>query len=440
MQEPQGKLKSILVSRKTLLILIGLFVAAFLVYMATGDGHPTAYDYYVRLADAFLHGRLYLTDNPSWLNELVPNPAGFGWYVVYPPFPAVLMTPLVAVFGLNLNQTLFGIFFAAATVPLAYLVARDVSKRKQPQEPNPKQYRTSIWFAALFGFGTLFWYLASLGSVWLIAQVISAFFLFLALHEQFNKNRPLLIGLLVGASFWCRLPTALAIFFFAGMAISQQQTQGLISKFKSALPTLAKLAIGMAVFVLADFAYNYVRFGTIFDVGYWMIPGVMDEPWFSNGHFSLLYIQENLKPFLTGLPALTGTAPFIQFPMSGMAIWFTTPAFLFVLKDPFKVPIYALRQKSKLNYIKSQIKDPLTWWSWLAVFCIAAIIFTNAATGWGFGYRYAMDFYPFLFVLAVKGMGTNLKWYHKLLIIAGIAINAWGVLAINKFPDIRVLT
>jgi len=50
-----------------------------------------------------------------------------------------------------------------------------------------------------------------------------------------------------------------------------------------------------------------------------------------------------------------------------------------------------------------------------------------------------MDFYPFLFILTVRGMGTNLKWYHKLLIILGIIVNAWGVIAINKFPNVPVL-
>ena len=105
--------------------------------------------------------------------------------------------------------------------------------------------------------------------------------------------------------------------------------------------------------------------------------------------------------------------------MSGMAIWFTTPAFIFALK--------------------SKIKDSVTWWSWLAIFSIAAVIFTNAATGWGFGYRYAVDFYPFLFLLTVRGMGGNLKWYHKVLIIIGVIVNLIGVVAINKFPGASVL-
>jgi hypothetical protein len=306
--------------------------------------------------------------------------------------------------------------FAAASVPLAYIVSRDILvKTKQ----TPASKSTYVWFAMLFGFSTLFWYLASIGSVWLIAQVIATFFMLLALHESFTKNRPLLVGLLIGASYWCRLPPVLGVFFFAGLAITQQQDLGLKNKFKSALPYLAKLAVGVGIFVLFNFAYNYVRFGSVFDVGYWMIPGVLNEPWFSHGHFSLLYITDNLRPFLTGLPILTSVAPYIQFPMAGIAIWVTTPAFVFALK--------------------SKVKDPVTWWSWLAIICIAAVIFTNAATGWGFGYRYAMDFYPFLFLLTVRGMGSNLKWYHKALIIIGVIVNCWGVLAINKFPGVPVL-
>ncbi|MCW4029242.1 MAG: DUF4407 domain-containing protein [Candidatus Bathyarchaeota archaeon] len=402
---------------QTAVILVVLFVAAFGVYWVTGEGH-TWYDYYVRLADAFLHGRLYLLDNPSWLNELIPNPNGPGWYVVYPPLPAFLMTPFVAIWGLNLNQTLFGLFFAAATVSIAYMLSKSVLKKAQ-EAPPKNNYQSYVWFAVLFGFSTIFWYLSSIGSVWLIAQVIATFFMFLALYEAFNKNRPLLIGLLVGASFWCRLPTVLGIFFFVAMAISQQPIKGIAGKFTSALPYLLKLAIGTGIFVVFEFLYNYARFGTIFPVGYWMIPGVLDEPWFSHGHFSLLYIADNLTPFLTGLPILTSVAPYVQFPMSGIAIWITTPAFIFALK--------------------SKLKDPVTWSSWLAIFCIAAVIFTNAATGWGFGYRYAMDFYPFLFILTVRGMGSNLKWYHKLLIIIGIIVNCWGVIAINKFPDVSVL-
>ena len=88
---------------------------------------------------------------------------------------------------------------------------------------------------------------------------------------------------------------------------------------------------------------------------------------------------------------------------------------------------------------KSKIKDKVTLSSWFGILSIAVVIFTNAATGWGFGYRYAVDFYPFLFLLTVRGMGSDLKWYHKILIIIGVIVNLVGVLAINKFPGAKVL-
>ena len=62
-------------------------------------------------------------------------------------------------------------------MPLAYLVARSVlAKTKQADAAKKSTY---VWFAVLFGFGTIFWYLSSIGSVWLIAQVIATFFLLL---------------------------------------------------------------------------------------------------------------------------------------------------------------------------------------------------------------------------------------------------------------------
>jgi hypothetical protein len=399
---------------KTALICIVLFAVAFSVYWVTGEGHPNWYNYYLRLADAFLHGRLYLIDHPSWLNELIPNPTGPGYYVVYPPLPAFLMTPIVALFGVDFNQTLISVFVGSLTVILAYFVAKDTLKKP---DGTPPKNSSAIWFAALFGFGTIFWWLASNGSVWLIAQVFSVFFLFLALHEAFNKKRPLIMGLLLGASFWCRLPTILSIFFFVGIIISETQSQGWKTKIRASLPALIKLGIGAGVFVAFDMAYNFVRFGSLFDVGYWMIPGVLNEPWFSHGLFSLQYIPENLTPFFTGLPTFISTAPYMVAPITGVAIWFTTPAFIFALK--------------------SKVRSAVTWSAWIAILATAFVIFTKGLSGWGFGYRYAVDFYPLLYVLTVRGMGENLRWYHKLLIIIGIAVNLWGTIAFNRFPDIH---
>ena len=393
-------------NRKILFLL--LFFVSFGIFWFSGEGQPTYYDYYVRLSDAFLHGRLYLLEQPSWLNELIPCDNGF--YVVYPPLPAVIMMPVVAVFGLALNQTLVSVFMGSLCVVMASLVARDV---KDESENEVGHSYVHVWKAILFGFGTIFWYLASVGSAWYLAHVMSVFFLFMAIHETSNKERPLLVGLLVGASYWCRLPTILTLIFFAGMIISNQPKQSWRGKTWKALLPLLKLFIGAGIFVCLNMLYNFGRFGTPFDVGYWLIPGILDEPWFSEGLFNLSYIPINLKAILMGLPMFISEPPFILPRLSGMAIWLTTPAF-----------IYALR---------SSRKEAITWLCWFAIIAVSFVIFSKGLSGWGFGYRYAMDFYPFLYILTVKGVGKRNKWHSKLLIILSVLVNLWGVIWINKF-------
>ena len=394
------------IHRATLYLLI--FAVSFVIFLLSGEGHPNNYDYYVRLADAFLHGRLYLLERPPWLSELIPFEKGY--YVVYPPLPAVLMMPLVAIFGLSLNQTLISVFFGSLSVVLANIVARDAMKKGKNGIERKDVY---LWPTVLFGFGTIFWWLASVGSVWLIAQVMSVFFLFLALHETFNKRRPLLMGLFVGASFWCRLPTIVSIVFFAAVIISSQPNQSWKGKIWMALPSLLKLGVGAGVFVTLNMLYNLARFGTPFDVGYWLIPNILNEPMFSEGLFSLSYIPCNLKAFLAGTPVFVSGPPFVLVPISGLAIWLTTPAF-----------VYALRSK---------IRDVVTGSCWLAIVAVAFVIFSKGLSGWGFGYRYAVDFYPFLYVLTVKGMGEKVMWHHKVLIILSVLVNLWGIIWVTKF-------
>ena len=97
-----------------------------------------------------------------------------------------------------------------------------------------------------------------------------------------------------------------------------------------------------------------------------------------------------------------------------MAIWITTPAFIYSFF--------------------AGIRNRLAIGCWLSIILIALLNFCHGTLGFSqFGYRFAMDFYPFLFLLTVKGIGPDIRWYHKILIIIGILVNLWGVLWIYKF-------
>ncbi|MEP6872483.1 MAG: hypothetical protein ABI939_11640, partial [Anaerolineaceae bacterium] len=72
--------------------------------------------------------------------------------------------------------------------------------------------------------------------------------------------------------------------------------------------------------------------------------------------------------------------------------------------------------------------------SWLAILFTIPIHFTVGVTGWPqFGYRYLLDYVPFVFLLTWQGMGPKLKWHHVAVISLGVFINLMGVLYVNKF-------
>src|SRR5207302_8976294 len=126
-----------------------LFPAALAAYALSSDGllaHQSLAPHFVYQADEFLHGQLHLTmAQPPNLNDWVLQ--GGRWYVSFPPFPAVLMMPFVALQGLSFNDVAFTLFFAAANVSLLYRLLR----RLQPSRPEWEH----IAFALIYGFGTL---------------------------------------------------------------------------------------------------------------------------------------------------------------------------------------------------------------------------------------------------------------------------------------------
>ena len=396
---------STLRNRYYLILALFFFVLTFVVYYLTGEGGATPFNNFVRLADAFLKGRLHLVTDVSWL-ELVPLEGKH--YVVPPPLPAILILPVVAIRGLSTNQTLISIFFGSINVSLAYLVAKALTQNRGVQ----------IWSTIMFGFGTIHWWVATTGGVWTFSQTISVTFLFIAILLTFNKNHPFLIGLSLSASYWTRLTTILSLPFFLIYTYDRWYKPFHIHNILNRINIrfLFLFGLGVVIFILLNAIYNYARFETPFDISYYLIPDILEEPWYQKGIFDITYIPRHLKIIFLGLPKLIDEFPYLVPSWHGMAIWITTPAF-----------IYAFR---------AGIRNKLSIGCWLSIVLIALMNFSHGTWGFTqFGYRFAVDFYPFLFLLTVKGIGNEIKWHHKTLIIIGILVNLWGVLIIQRFGD-----
>ena len=390
-------------NRNTLLIAIVLGVAAFVIYFLTTNGEPTQFNNFVVLAEAFLNGRLHLYQDIYWMELAVYNGR---YFVVPPPVPAILMMPVVAVAGFDTNQTIISYIFGAANVSLAFLAASCITRSRKVQ----------IWTAVMFGFGTIHWWVASNGGVWMFSQTISVTFLFIAIILSFKKAHPLLTGLSLGASYWTRLPTILSFPFFMAMYFDEwyrsDSTQSIIRRIN--LKPLIYMGLGAGIFVVFNAVYNYLRFDTPFDISYYLIPGIFEERWYQSGIFDISYFPRHLKIIFARLPNFSGEFPYVTPSWNGLAIWITTPAFIFALRA-------GIRSKMAIG-------------CWLSILLIAFVDFCHGTWGFQqFGYRFAVDFYPFLFLLTVKGIGDRIRWYHIALIVIGILVNLWGVLWIYKF-------
>lgn len=312
--------------------------------------------------------------------------------------PAILSLPFVFLFKDNFQQQYLSHILGAGIVIQTFFLSLKIKKEK----------RLALWSSFLAGFGTIIWFLSSSGSAWYLAHISSCFFLLCALNESLNKKRPFLVGIFLGASYLSRLPTILSFPLFLYLI-----------KGKSLKNNLIKFAFGVFLFIAFNFTYNYLRFGVILDKGYLLIPKVLEETWYQKGIFNLSYISRHLKVIFTSFPIFQKEFPYIIPSWNGLSIWITTPAFIYSLF--------------------SNIKEKLAQLSWIVIILISLIIFSHGTTGFAqFGYRFAVDFYPFLIFLTINGISKGkLKWHQIVLLLIGVIVNLWGVILINKFGLVR---
>ncbi len=361
-----------------------------LVYFLTSPG-VTPYDYFSRLADAFLKGKYWIEENPPWLSELIPKDGRF--YIVHPPMPAILLLPFRALFGRLFEQQFLAHIIGGL---IALSVYRISLKIKNDQ-------KLAILSSLLVSVGSIIWYMSSVGSSWYLGQTTACLFLLLAIEKLLENKNHLLIGVFVGAAYLSRIHTIISLPFF------------IFNLKEKNIKNILKMLLGILPFFLFNSLYNYLRFGTIFDKGYALIPNIFNEPWYQKGLVHPSYIQSHLKIILFGMPKIIEAFPYIIPSWNGLAIWITTPAFLLSLFAPIKKRIVKL--------------------SWFTIFLISLMIFSHGGTGFTqFGYRYAVDFYPFLILLTIIG-ATRIKnkKIYSLLIFLSFIVNLWGVLWINKF-------
>ncbi len=379
--------------------LLVVSVAATLIFSLFLPGNSVRHFTY--LAQAFSSGSFTVNSLPADYRDKVI--IGGNTYLPLQPMPAILLMPFVSAFGLAFDDLFLAYFFTAISVLVMLLILR---RLKIP----PNLHR---WLLALFFCGTI--YLSSLaaGRSWLLAPIMATTFLLLAILEVLGQQRAPLIGAWLGLAFLARSPTLFALPFFVWMLKPKDRSW---LDLRGMSLSGVKLALGLAPALLFFFYYNYARFGSPLETGYAnaIVTTYTEADALKLGLFSIAHLPKNLYALLLAPPQAFPSfyAPALTFPYIfpspwGMGIFFTTPAFVYIFAAGWR--------------------ERLVRASWTAVLLVLVPLVLYYGVGWiQFGYRYALDLYPFLFILTALGISRANRRTAHVLIALCILINVWG--------------
>ncbi len=457
-------------------VAIGLLlaVAALLVYLVSRTDRY--YDHFVWQAAAFLEGHAAIRYpveevagrfGNAFFQDVLPVPTTDGvprGLIPFPPLPALVLVPFVAVFGLLTDDQLVFTVLAAIDVGLCWWMLGGL-----PVRP-PVRLATTI----LFAFGTAFWYAAQVTTTWFQAHIVAVALLLLAVGYALRADpgaardqpprrgsptpapgerlvdrwrdvlrvdrRAFGIGLLFGLAATARLTVVLGAPFFM-----------LVGPGGGWWRRSWSSGLGAAIPVAALLVYNVVTSGHVFHPAYDHLYQLEARAYTGLGYDpewaaeDPRYIPQNLViMFLSGPDILPDrerdglgfrdralcTEPGatrglfdadcpLALPVDvGMSVILASPALLLLIPA-----LGGIRRRRLIGGAA------------LAILFISLANLMHFSQGWvQFGYRFSNDVLPFAMVLVALGferlVGTGRRWAMPLgmtFIVISIAINAWGV-------------
>lgn len=337
------------------------------------------------------------------------------YFVSFPPGPAVLMMPFVAIWGYAFNDVLFTIVFGALNVLLIFVLLRRVSEGGL----TGRGRRENLWLTALFAVGSAHFWCSVLGQVWFTALVVGITFTLLYLYFAIDARHPLAAGLALSFAFATRAPLVFtSIFFFAFVFFPGGRWRQ--SNWNGALRRLALFCAPCLVIGGGLLWMNEIRFGSPTAFGHRYLAGGSLERIQNWGLFNIHFLRENLHTMFTLVPELTADPPYIQISKHGMSILATTPALLWL--------VWPEQRESRA--------DRFWWyllWAVVIVTAVPALLYQN--TGYAqFGYRFIMDYLPYLVLLIALGR-RPLGWFFKVCVVAGAVVNGFGAATFQRMEQ-----
>jgi hypothetical protein len=376
--------------------LLAFTLAAWLLGVRGDVLRPSTYAHDTWLADAFLHSQLHLRHVPEVPADLAPWRNRYD--VVFGPLPAVVLMPLVALFGLATPDVLVLVITALAGVWAFHQLVRTVVGG----DPALLACATLT-----FALGTAIHYGAPMGGVWLHTQITATTLQVFGLLAA-ARGRAWTSGVLLALGVLTRPPVALAA-PFAWWLLAERPRPARKNAARGVPVTPAwGLVSPITVAILLLAAYNAARFGDPLDGGY--LKQLVSEPLAfrirEHGQFSLAFLPENL--FGTFLrPPLVQHGTLVP-DLRGMGLVFTTP-FLLLASWPGR----------------RRALEPRALWN-SALIAVPALLYDNDGS-MQFGNRFALDWIVLGLLAATSAARRAPRWLPWALTAWGVVVGAWGL-------------
>jgi hypothetical protein len=445
--------------------LVGLALVAYWL-----PGSDRYYNHFVWQALAFLDGRVWIDwpvagsfpNGNEWMQDVYPlselTGETYGALLPFPPLPALLLVPFVGVWGLATDIRAVSVVLGALNVGIAWWALGHLAVSR----------RIRLATTIFFGFGTVAWYAAQLGTTWFFAHVCALTFVLLALglalgadpdaddelddapapldlvrHGLTAVARPValidrrqfLAGLLFGIACTARLTVVFGAPFFM-----------LVGGGGTWLRRSASAGLGAVIPVALLLAYNVATTGHVFHPGYEYQYQKEAAGYQALGYHpdwdieDARYLPQNLGIMFLSLPAILPDFEPDAFGGDGPAVCTAPDASrgLFDRDCPLAMPraigmsiLLASPAFLLIGWALFRHRSRLVAGSFLAVMAIGLVNLMHFSQGWvQFGYRFSNDFVAFALPLVAVGMqrrgGVGLLGFW--LVAAAVAINLWGVL------------
>jgi len=469
---------------------VGLVLGALALYAASNPVHDNPYIHFVWQADAFLHGRAWFPypvypggELPQnwYLQDVYPLIAPDGSFdgrvlLPFPPLPALVLLPFVAAWGLAADQGAVAIGLGALGVGLAWWMLGGLG------------LRTSVRALAVgvLATGTVWWWAAAAGSTWYLAHLVATDVALLAVGVALRHDpraagaqpgvgvpageggpgdstpgrgapaggaslparlraavlpldrSQVLAGFLLGVAVTARLPMLLALPYLVFVGGGQTPLRRLVSAGAGGLLPVAAL-LGYTLLTTGSLVHPGYDYQYRLEVRGYPTLGY-DADWSVE---DVRYIPRNLGIMFGTFPAV---APDLL--PNTLGIYQDVPLCteadarrsLFDRSCPIAVPVdlgtglplSAPGLFLALVAVRRRGRSRLVIGTTLAVVLIATFNLAHFSQGWvQWGYRFSLDFLPFLLPLVALGAARPAdgrpRWLAVGLLVAGALVNLWGV-------------